>query len=167
MRRALGIGLALALAVAGCGGSEREAGSSQATPDPKLTTPGTGTLPRPKAPPKQEIAPDVRDALDAGRIAVVDIAGKVGYEPRTLEIAQDAVVRGLKWSRWGAAGATGAGTLTYNSCNPTCASGTRKERPATVELTAPASCPDGRFFTASKVTPDSGPAPASYVQSPC
>jgi hypothetical protein len=168
MRRAL-IGLLASglMLGGGCGSSEREFPASHGVTDPKLTTPGTGTPPAPAKPPAQTIPTAVRSQLDAGRVAIVDITGKAGYKPSSLEIAQDASLTGLKWSRWGAGGATGTGTLRFNACNPTCASGSQKALPATIRLSSPSPCPDGRFFAASKVTPSSGPAPASYLRSPC
>ena len=152
----------VALVVAGCG-SARERPASART----FSTPGTGTLPQAPEPPARHVPATVQARLDAGHVAVVDVTGHAGYKPTALEIAQDAELTGMTWSRWGADGATGTGTLAYNACNPTCAAGADKRLRVTVELSAPRSCPAGAFFDRSKVTPSSGAAPASFLRAPC
>ena len=41
----------------------------------------------------------------------------------------------IKWGKWDAFGGYGEGTYSINDCEPSCAEGTRSERPATVLLT--------------------------------
>jgi hypothetical protein len=50
----------------------------------------------------------------------------------------------MRWVRWGKASAVGRGKLTYNTCEPMCASGNTKTVSATVKLSRPkAHCPLG------------------------
>lgn len=164
--RLIGVVLALgALGVAGCGGGgeEREASSSSSS-----TSSQVSKLPKVAAKPStQPVAAAVQDRLAAGEVAVSDLAGKAAIEPSEVQFATDASLTHVRWTRWGGDGATGQGTLRVLSCNPNCAEGDVKEEAATIELSRPAVCPDGRFFSVSKVVPDGGPAPASYVRAPC
>jgi hypothetical protein len=47
------------------------------------------------------------------------------------------VFSNMHWSSWGSARAIGQGTLTYNTCEPFCASGNMSSVRATVRLSAP------------------------------
>ncbi len=163
------LGCACALAAAGCGsGAEREAGAqTQATPDPKLVRPGHGTPPPPVVPKTFAVTDAVKAQLEGGAIAVVGVEGVAGVRPATLDVAADQTLSGIRWSRWGKRGAAGTGTLRTLDCDPNCAQGSLSTEPATVELSDPAKCPQGRFFSRAAVRPQSGPAPASYVRAPC
>ncbi len=160
---------ACALGAAGCGSAfEREVGSqTHAPPDPKLVRPGHGTAPPPVVPKMVAVTDAVKAKLEGGAIAVVGVEGVAGVRPTTLDVAADQTISGLRWSRWGTGGARGTGTLRTLDCDPTCAQGSLSTEPAMVELSAPASCPQGRFFSRAAVRPQSGRAPASYVRAPC
>jgi hypothetical protein len=166
-RGLIGVVLAASMLMGGCGGAgeERAASSSGGA---GASSSGLSKLPKVAATPSTQPVPArVLDRLAAGAVAVSDLTGKAAIEPATVQFATDASLTGVRWTRWGAGGATGHGTLRVLSCNPNCAEGDVEQRPATIELARPSVCPDGRFFSASKVVPDGGPAPASYVRAPC
>jgi hypothetical protein len=161
------VAIVLVLVLAGCGGTAGErAAEPQRTPDPALTQPGRGTPPVP-LPAKRALPAAVRAALASGQVAVVDVTGRASVRPSSLEIAQDATLRGVRWSRWDRDGAVGRGTLRTLVCNPTCAQGAIAAHPATIELSAPAACSSGSWFSHSRVEVDGAPVPASYVRAPC
>lgn len=147
------------VALAGCGEAERAA-APQPTPDPRLTTPGRGELPRP-------LPPEPRFETQGDEVAVVDVEGLGGVRPRALNVASDAEVDDLQWSRWDASGARGSGTVRVLDCDPTCAQGGVTSARATVELAEPRRCPGGRFFSRASISVPGGRAPASYVRAPC
>ena len=59
-------------------------------------------------------------------------------EPTQMSASADGnrTVRGITWSGWGSATATGTGTMGINNCDPNCANGTYTYYPATVTLSA-------------------------------
>jgi hypothetical protein len=161
MRRVLAAAAVLALVVPGCGTD---------APAPRAGSGGAGALPKlPKvpAPRTQPITAAVQDRLANGRVGLSDLAGRAAIEPSTVRFASDARLTGVRWTRWDAGGATGHGTMRVLTCNPNCAAGGERRVAATIELSRPTVCPDGRFFSASKVRPDAGPVPASYLRAPC
>lgn len=169
LRTALAVA-ALGAVLGGCGEEEREAASSQATPDPALTTPGTPEPLRPSAPPLRAVPEAVRRQLDAGAVGVVGIAGRVSVRPARLDIAKDATLVDLRWSRWGSDRAVGRGGLRLLECDPSCAKGETVTYRARVELSDPKACPTGLYFDRSQVTAsgEDGPLePAAYVRAPC
>jgi hypothetical protein len=77
------------------------------------------------------------------------------YKPRQIVIAcgdGTEVLKGLHWSRWKSAKATGSGTDYMNSCTPDCAAGHRTPYPATVALTMPVTCSGRPVFSRMVVT---------------
>jgi hypothetical protein len=54
-------------------------------------------------------------------------------------------------------------------CEPTCAQGSLIEVPATITLSDPVACPDGRFFDRARieVAPDVETKPTSWLAAPC
>jgi hypothetical protein len=115
----------------------------------------------------------VARALASGVVGVVDVAGRVGVRPRTLETSADATLRDVRWERWDAAGARGAGRLRILDCDPWCGGGRVRSLPATVRLSMVREC-GGRFYfgaAAVRVDPAASPVrgeqPASYVRAPC
>lgn len=67
--------------------------------------------------------------------------------PPALAVGANATVSGLRWAGWGAATATGHGTLPLDDCQPTCATGTVKPTPATVIVTRLRDCSSRRVYT--------------------
>lgn len=57
----------------------------------------------------------------------------------------NAVLTDLAWTRWGAGTATATGTLTTNTCDPTCAGGTFVSFPATVRADRRVRCSGSSF----------------------
>jgi hypothetical protein len=166
------------LALSGCGVLDDVGPATQATPDPALygppkatsnESPSSSELP---PPPEQTPSAEVASALDSGEVGVVDLGGAVGVEPATLDTASDLTVSELRWSSWGASGATGDGLLRLPTCQPTCAAGGTEEVPARVELSGLKTCGGRRYFDHAEVSVDprdapSGVQPASYVRAPC
>jgi hypothetical protein len=55
-------------------------------------------------------------------------------------------------------------------CDPTCAQGTTITVPATITLSRPVACPDGRFFDRARIEPASSDPDAestSWLAAPC
>ncbi len=78
----------------------------------------------------------------------------------------------MRWSRWGADGAAGAGELRLLDCQPTCASGGSRARAARIKLSGVKTCDGRRYFERGKVLLDpkdtpSGAQPATYLRAPC
>ena len=158
------------IALAGCGaGDEPERAAGPAIPkgDYGPVRPGSGERARPVAPPRKAPSAAVSSALIGGTVGVVGVEGAVGVRPATLDVSADATLEDLRWQRWDARGAEGAGTLSVRDCDPTCASGGRDQRPATVRLSAPRLCGRSAYFDRARVEPDGADAPASYVRAPC
>ena len=174
MRRLLA-GLACAVLLGGCGVLDEEGPAAERTPDPAVYGPAqavkherTPTEPPELVPPSAAVA----RALDGGQIGVVDLTGTVAIEPETLETASDATLEGVRWSSWGEGGAEGTGELVVLDCQPTCAGGGTDRVPATVRLSAVATCEGRRYFASGEVVLDpkdtpSGEQPASYLRAPC
>ena len=157
MRRLALIGMA-ALALGACGEAE-QAAAPQPTVDPSLTRPGKGELPLGEP-------ARVREPLPAGETGVLGLDGRAAVRPRRLAIAEDAELERLQWTAWGGPTAEGRGRLGVLDCSPDCASGTVRMIEATVVLSEPVDCPDGRFYDRAAVTIE-GSDPASFIQAPC
>jgi serine/threonine protein kinase len=73
-------------------------------------------------------------------------AAALQTEPAQIVNSADGArsIRGLTWSGWGTATATGAGTMEVDNCTPNCAEGHDTAYPATVTLTHPAPYGDGQ-----------------------
>ena len=102
----------------------------------------------------------------------MDLSGRVAIEPSSLETASDQTLSGLKWTRWGASGASGAGELRLLTCQPTCASGASERLAARIELSGVKRCEGRRYFARGAVLLDpkdtpSGTQPATYLRAPC
>ena len=164
--------LALALALGGCGSGEREQAAS-APPVPQGDwgpgQPGSGERARPVPPPRKAPAAAVASALEAGTVGVIGVEGAVGVRPSTLEVSADGTLEDLRWERWDARGAVGAGTLEVRDCDPSCASGGKDAYPATITLSAPRLCGRASYFDRARVELAAGdlPTPATYVRAPC
>ena len=165
-----------ALSLAGCGVLDDVGPATQATPDPSLYGPATATSndspPSSELPVPPKVAPsaEVASELDDGQVGIVDLDGVVGVRPDSLETASDLTLDSLRWSAWGAAGATGEGRLRLPNCQPTCASGGSTEVAARVELSGLKTCDGRRYFDHAEVriaAPPSGMQPASYLRAPC
>jgi hypothetical protein len=168
----------MALSLAGCGVLDDEGPATHNAPDPAVYGPSRATSnvspPASELPPPPEVppSPQVASALDAGSVGIVGLDGTVGVEPESLETASDLTVSGLRWTAWGAAGATGSGRLRIPTCQPNCATGTAIEVPARVELTGVKTCDGRRYFDHAevRVAPSDAPSglqPASYLRAPC
>jgi hypothetical protein len=178
------LALVLVLALAGCGGDDAERpaeprgytselaraaaalpageGGGQAVGDPQPTLAARRARP----------AGAVRAALDAGAAAVVDLTGRLEIRPATLDVAKDARVEGIEWSRWDGAGAEGEGRLEAVRCDPDCARGVREAGAVRIRLSRPTACARGRFFDRAVVTPVPGPdavadRTTSWIAAPC
>jgi hypothetical protein len=171
-RAAVSAALALALFAAGCGaddddgsppppllaGGTPEAGSASGEPEP--------TKAAKDAQPPQRLAA----RLAAGETAVVDLSGRIGIRPRTIEFAKGGTMEDVRWSRWTDRTAAGSGRMVGLVCDPTCAQGTTITVPATITLTRPVACPDGRFFDRARIEPASSDPDAvstSWLAAPC
>ena len=168
MRR-LGLIAASTLALAGCGDPERAAAPPAATPTPTPYAAPTGVEPTVAA---REARPDAALVvrLDAGEVALVDLEGAIGIRPRALEFAKGGRMRDVEWSSWTDRGAEGAGTMVGLVCNPNCAQGTRITVPATIVLSHPVACPDGRFFDRARIevpSDDPDAQSTSWLAAPC
>jgi hypothetical protein len=170
MRRLATMALACAL-LAGCGADPGPVGEPAAPPLPRgdfgPVKAGSVALPRPVAPPRRAPGAVVARALAGGATGVVGVEGAVGVRPGRLMVSSDGELQGLRWTRWNAGTATGAGTLRLRDCDPSCAGGGIARVPATVVLSRPRVCGRARYFDRAEVTLSSGPAPASYVRAPC
>jgi hypothetical protein len=174
MRRAIVTGmLVLALGAAACGDDEQEFAAPAATPVPTPTfdpaTAGANAEPTKAA---RDARPDaaLRARLDAGEVAVVDLAGAIGIRPDRLVFAKGGRLEGLEWSTWGNREAVGTGTMRGVVCEPTCAQGTTISAPATITLSKPVACPAGRFFDRGKIeveSDDPAAASTSWLAAPC
>jgi hypothetical protein len=156
----LAILAAMALALAGCGGPERAAAPPVPTVDPALITPGDAPLPIGKPVPVRSLE------VPAGQTGVLGLDGMARVRPRSLDIADDATLTGLRWTRWDAGGAEGTGKIRLLECRPDCGQGTPTLIEARVRLSKPVACDQGTFFDAAEVTV-SGDDPASFIQAPC
>lgn len=170
--------LSAAVVLAGCGLTPDERVVNPGGPrlDPHVYGPRTASaavaipVGRPRARPA---SPAVASALAAGVVGVVDVSGRVGVRPRTLETSSDGVLEHVRWERWDAAGARGSGRLRILDCDPSCAIGRVRSLPATVTLSAVRECGGRFYFDAAAVrvdparSPVRGSQPASYVRAPC
>jgi hypothetical protein len=163
----------LALGLCGCGVLDEEGPAAPKPPDPAVYGPSEPAKPADPtlaAPRLVEPAPAVARKLDDGAIGVVDLSGTVAIEPSSLDTASDLTLSGVRWTSWGAGGASGAGTLRIVTCQPTCASSSVKDVPARIELSGVKSCSGRRYFARGQVLVDGADAdsePATYVRAPC
>jgi hypothetical protein len=162
--------LALALAASACGSSEDEAPAPVATasPAPAASEPvdARPTKAALDARPGRRLAA----RLDAGEVAVVDLVGRIGIRPRSIEFAKGGRMEDLEWSRWDDRGAEGRGRMVGLVCDPTCAQGTTITVPATIRLSEPVACPAGRFFDRGRIeaeSDDPDAQSASWLAAPC
>ncbi|HEY6888949.1 MAG TPA: hypothetical protein VI300_14250 [Solirubrobacter sp.] len=162
-----------AVALSGCGVLDETGPAAPKAPDPAVYGPSkpvkpddpTLGVPRLVEPPAA-----LARRLDDGAIGVVDLSGTVGIEPSSLDTASDLTLSGVRWTSWGAGGASGAGTLRIVTCQPTCASSSVKDVPARIELSGVKSCSGRRYFARGQVQVDGADAasePATYVRAPC
>jgi hypothetical protein len=156
----------LTLALTGCG-AERAAAPAIPKGDYGPERPGSGERARPVAPPRKAPSAAVASALAGGTVGVMGVEGAVGVRPGSLDVAADATLVDLRWTRWDSTGAEATGTLSVRDCDPSCASGGREEHPATVRLSSPRLCGRSTYFDHARVEPDGADAPASYVRAPC
>jgi hypothetical protein len=172
-RAALCALLALALVPAACGSSEEDA-PPPAPPVGAAESPGAASVPRDPEPTKA--AADARPGrrlrarLEAGEVALVDLTGRIGIRPRSIEFAKGGRIEDVEWSRWTDRGAEGSGRMVGLVCDPTCAQGTTITVPATILLSRPVACPAGRFFDRGRIEPASDDPDAestSWLAAPC
>jgi len=82
-------------------------------------------------------------------------------EPSQITASADgaAYVKNLTWAGWGAATATGTGTMEADNCVPNCAEGHDTAYPATVTLTDPVAYGDGQqAYSAMAISVPSAPS---------
>jgi hypothetical protein len=113
--------------------------------------------------------PRLRARLDAGESALVDRAGRIGIRLRDIQFAKGGRLENVEWSSWTDREAAGRGLMVGVICEPTCAQGSLIEVPATITLSDPVACPDGRFFDRARieVAPDVETKPTSWLAAPC
>jgi hypothetical protein len=166
--------VALALVLGGCGVLDDEGPAVPKAPDPAVYGPAKATKTAdPSIPVPRLVSPPaaVARALDGGSIGVVDLAGQVGIEPRSLDTAADLTLHDVQWSSWGAGGAAGTGRLRVLTCQPTCAASGTKDVPARIALSGVKTCDGRRYFERGEVLIDPGDAssgqPTTYLRAPC
>jgi hypothetical protein len=177
MRRLLLL-LALCCPAAGCGfGGEDEAPRPVATVDDGVSAEDAARPAHELAPPLPTPAalaarpgPELRARLDAGESALVDRVGRIGIRLREIDFAKGGQLEDVEWSSWTDSAAEGRGRLVALVCDPTCAQGTLVEVPATITLSDPVACPDGRFFDRARIdvaSDDVEAEPTSWLAAPC
>jgi hypothetical protein len=162
----VGVGLLLG----GCGVLDEEGPAAPKPPDPAVYGPSTAT----KAPDPTLVAPRlvkpsaaVAHALDGGAIGVVDLSGAVAIEPESLDTAADVTLSAVRWSSWGAAGASGTARVRILTCQPSCAASGERLVAARIELSGVKTCSGRRYFSSGRVLLDSGEDPVTYLRAPC
>jgi hypothetical protein len=112
----------------------------------------------------------LRDRLDAGAVALVDLTGHMGIRPGAVDFASGGRLEDVEWRRWDDRGAEGRGRMVGVVCDPDCGRGTRIEAPATITLSRPVACPRGRFFDRGRIEVESDDPDAestSWLAAPC
>jgi hypothetical protein len=178
MRR-LGLFLLLAaLLWSGCMGADEEpAGAPVATVDDGVSERDAArpasTLVDPlptKAALDARPGAELRARLDAGAVALVDLAGRMEIRPREIDFANGGRMVDVEWRRWDGRGAEGRGRMIGVVCEPDCGRGTRIDADATIRLSEPVACPHGRFFDRGRIEVDSDRPEArstSWLAAPC
>jgi hypothetical protein len=112
----------------------------------------------------------LRSRLDAGAVALVDLSGRIGIRPREIDFAKDAGIVDVEWRRWDDRSAEGRGRVIGVLCEPDCGRGRRIEATATITLSQPVACRDGRFFDRSAIKVESEDPEdqwTSWLAAPC
>ena len=149
--------VALTLALCGCG-------SAGDAPRPAAPV-DDGVAPEQAARPVTEVADPLptraalearpgaglRARLAAGAVALVDLEGRMEIRPAALTFAGHGRLVELRWSRWDDRGAEATSVASGALCDPTCAQGVSFETRATIRLSRPVACPDGRFFDRAEI----------------
>lgn len=106
-------------------------------------------------------------ASAATKPGVVSCTGKPEVKPKEINLScadANLMVTGLTWSKWTAKGATGSGSLVWNSCQPTCVAGKAEKYPAKVTLGRVASGAGANVFSGLTLTfTKHGPADAATM----
>lgn len=158
------------VALTACGGSstgsasgERAAPTTVSGPStsiPAPTTVVTATVTTTSVPPTTAVPVDTT-------IGVYGNCTNSSVEPSEIVLAcadHGALLQGLHWTNWTAAGASAVGTLVYNDCVPDCAAGHYHSVPATtVTLSVPVHGAGGSFVW-SEV--QESPEPPGYETGP-
>jgi hypothetical protein len=177
MRRVLLL-IALCCVAAGCGlGGEEEAARPVATVDDGVAAADAARPASSLAPPEPTPAalaarpdPELRARLDAGASALVDRVGRIGIRLRAIDFAKGGQLEDVEWSSWTDRSAEGRGRMVALVCDPTCAQGTLVEVPATITLSDPVACPDGRFFDRARISvaaDEVAAEPTAWLAAPC
>ena len=75
------------------------------------------------------LVPALAAAAHGGGVSLGDLSGRSATRPVTFVLTSTAALAGLRWTDWGAPTATALGTLTINTCVPSCAAGARRVLP--------------------------------------
>jgi hypothetical protein len=165
--------IALAVLLGACGSSEEEAAPPALPPASGGSSEAGSTVGEPeptKAAEQAEPSPALAARLDAGEVALVDLTGRIGIRPRAFEFAKGGRMESVAWSRWTDRRAQGSGRMVGLVCDPTCAQGTTITVPATITLSRPVACPDGRFFDRARIevaSDDPDAESTSWLAAPC
>lgn len=142
--------------------ASRQAGPSSApasTSAPPATTPGTPSSSGGSTSPGPATGTTVC-TTPALTCTGTNAAG-LRTEPSQITTSADgaAYIKNLTWAGWGAATATGTGTLEADNCVPNCAEGHDTAYPATVTLTGPVAYGDGQqAYSAMAISVPSAPS---------
>lgn len=112
----------------------------------------------------------LRRRLDAGSVALVDLTGRIGIRPRVVDFSKDLGLVEVEWQRWDDRGAEGRGRMIGVDCDPDCGRGLSVDAPATIRLSEPVACPEGRYFGRGAIAVESDdPADevTSWLTAPC
>jgi hypothetical protein len=115
-------------------------------------------------------SPALREQLDAGAVALVDLTGHMAIRPSAIDFASGGRLEDVEWQRWDDRGALGRGRMVGVVCEPDCARGTLIESDATITLSRPVACPRGRFFDRGRIEVSSDDPDAqstSWLAAPC
>jgi hypothetical protein len=113
---------------------------------------------------------ELRRRLDAGEVALVDLAGRIDIRPREIDFAHGGRLEELEWQRWDDRGAQGRGRMVGVVCEPDCGHGRLVDTAATITLSQPVACSRGRFFdrgSVELVVDDPELKPTSWLAAPC
>jgi hypothetical protein len=141
---ALGTGFAVGLAISSPGPS---------TPAVKVVT-DASVASVPSHSTNWTVSPPMAPPAKLPTVASCRPGQKSQARPKSIDIgcAGDVSMSAVTWSNWGRSTGDGSGTLTFNSCRPSCATGSVSSSPAFVVVSDPV----GGVFQMVLITPPTG-----------